>query len=115
MSQGNPINLYKYNLENIYKFQDIKSQRYDLLKKELDQFNNKFQKTKDVEIIKLTSKLYEKGFSGLDIMHILDNNHLNKKFSEEEKYDLLFTFQKVRSEFRNEKLFILFILNHLYL
>jgi hypothetical protein len=48
-------------------------------------------------------------------MYVLENNILNKKFSEEEKYELLFTFQKVRSEFRNEKLFILFILNHLYL
>jgi hypothetical protein len=112
---NSPINLYKYNLEYIYKFQDIKSQQNDLLKKELDQFNNKIQKTKDVEIIKLTTKLYEKGFSGLDIMYILENNLLNKKFSEEEKYKLLFTFQKVRSEFRNEKLFIFFILNHLYL
>ena len=89
--------------------------RIELLKKELDQFNNKMSKTQDVEIIKLTSKLYEKGFSGLDLIYILENNNLNKKFTEEKKYELLFTFQKVRSEFRNEKLFILFILNHLYL
>ena len=33
----------------------------------------------------------------------------------EKKYELLFAFNKVRKEFRNEKLLILFILNFIFL
>jgi len=110
-----PINLYKYNLENTYNFDDIKSQRIEWLKKELNNFNNKNSKTKEIDIVKITVKLYEKGYNGLDLINMIENNILNKKITEERKYELLFIFQKVRSEFRNEKLFILFILTHLFL
>jgi hypothetical protein len=33
----------------------------------------------------------------------------------EKKYELLFAFNKVRKEFRNEKILILFILNFIFL
>ena len=35
--------------------------------------------------------------------------------TDDKKYELLITFNKVRKEFRNEKLLILFILNFLFL
>ena len=41
--------------------------------------------------------------------------YLKNLLTEDKKYELLFTFQKVRSEFRNEKLYMLFILNFLFL
>ncbi len=37
------------------------------------------------------------------------------KITNEKKYELLITYNKVRKEFRNEKLLILFILNFLFL
>ena len=108
---GKYINLYKYNLEHVYKFDDIKKQRINWLKKELDSITD----TKKLEVTKLTIKLYEKGYNGLDFIFLLENDLLKNLLTEEKKYELLFTFQKVRSEFRNEKLYMLFILNFLFL
>jgi DNA polymerase III delta prime subunit len=105
-----PINLYKHNLQYTYQFDDIKKQRIDVLKKEVDTiFRNKAK----FDITKTTTKLYEKGYCGLDFIYILDNNLLKNIFTDEKKYELLFLFQKVRREFRNEKLYLLFILTHL--
>jgi DNA polymerase III delta prime subunit len=108
---GKYINLYKYNLEHVYKFDDIKKQRIIWLKKELDSITD----TKKLEVTKLTIKLYEKGYNGLDFIFLLENDLLKNLLTEDKKYELLFTFQKVRSEFRNEKLYMLFILNFLFL
>jgi hypothetical protein len=62
------------------------------------------------------TKLYEKGYSGIDIIHILENqNFLESIISTEKRYELLLCFNRVRKEFRNEKLLILFILNFIFL
>ena len=53
-------------------------------------------------------KLYEKGYSAMDIIDIIDNE---KSIQKENKYLYLIYFDKIRSEYRNEKLFMLVILN----
>jgi hypothetical protein len=64
----------------------------------------------------LCVKLYEKAYSGLDIMNLLENGKfLEEIMSIEKKYELLLAFHRVRKEFRNEKLLILFILNFIFL
>jgi len=105
MYNGNYINLYKYNIEDTYKFYDIKKQRIEWLKKELLEI-------KICDSTKLSMKLYEKGYSGLDLIYVLENDII--PFNEKKKFELLFIFQKVRSEIRNEKLFMLFILNFMF-
>ena len=68
------------------------------------------------DLINFSSKLYEKSYSALDIIELLEkNNLLIKKINNEKKYELLIAYNKVRKEFRNEKLLILFILNFLFL
>ena len=54
-----------------------------------------------------TEKIYEKGYAGLDIMKAIE---LTTKLDETQKYGLLMHFDKIRREFRNEKLFIFYIL-----
>jgi hypothetical protein len=79
----------------------------------LQKFLTKNKENLDHEkILNLSIKLYEKGYSGLDLIE-----YINKKqdISIVKKYELLFTFHKIRKEFRNEKLLILFILNFLFL
>ena len=56
---------------------------------------------------KFTNKLYEKGYSGLDIMDVIQKSI---KIESTKKYGLLMHFDKIRREFRNEKLLILYIL-----
>jgi hypothetical protein len=61
-------------------------------------------------------KLYEKSYSAVDIIELLETNKLTlHNMSNDRKYELLITFNKVRKEFRNEKLLILFILNFLFM
>jgi hypothetical protein len=109
-----PVNLYKYNLNEIFKMKDIKNQRLDSLKKELTKSVNK--KITIEELMLLCSKLYEKGYSALDILVLLESpKFLDTIINTEKRYELLICFNRVRREFRNEKLLILFILNFIFL
>jgi hypothetical protein len=91
------------------------------LKKELQKTfveNNKNLKT-DLRpnfLIELSEKLYERAYSGVDIIYLLENQtsqFLN--LSVDKKYELLFAFNKVKKEFRNDKLLLMFILNFLFI
>jgi DNA polymerase III delta prime subunit len=113
---GSIINLYKYNLEETFKLKDVKIQRTEWLKKELQKIIIK-TKVNHEDLINISTKLYEKGYSGMDLMQLLEKPGTFKlsNLTEEKRYELLFTFNKVRKEFRNEKLLILFILNFTFL
>ena len=53
-------------------------------------------------------KLYEKGYNGMDIIDLIENDiSINKK----NKYLYLIYFDKIRSEYRNEKLYMFVLLN----
>jgi GTPase SAR1 family protein len=114
LHNGKIINLYKYNLEQTFFLQDVKKTRTEWLKKELGK--SVLQTTTIQKLMTLCSKLYEKGYSGLDILNLLENtNFLETQINQERRYELLIAFNRVREEFRNEKLLILFILNFVYL
>jgi len=108
------INLYKYNSNETFKMMDIKTQRLEKLKKEIEKTFNKKIGLSDV--ILFCNKLYEKGYCALDILEILENDKFSLlKISDERKYELLLAFNKIRKEFRNEKMIMLFIFNFLFL
>jgi DNA polymerase III delta prime subunit len=108
------INLYQYNLNKIFKLTDVKQQKLEWLKKELIKSVNK--KTNLEDLMLLCTKLYEKAYSALDIINLLENtNFLESILSTEKRYELLICFNRVRKEFRNEKLLILFMLNFIFL
>ena len=111
---GEIINLYKYNLNEVYKLKDIKMQKIDSLKREILKSVNKKITLEDLMFF--CTKLYEKGYSALDILVLLENpKFLETTITQEKKYELLICFNRVRREFRNEKLLILFILNFIFL
>jgi hypothetical protein len=93
---------------------DIKTQRQDLLKKDILKSVSKNSTIK--ELMEFCSKIYEKGYSALDILTLLENpKFLEGVITEEKRYELLICFNRVRREFRNEKLLFLFILNFIFL
>ena len=111
---GAIVNLYKYNLNNVFNTKDVKTARLEVLKKELIKTVNK--KITLEELMAFCTKLYEKGYSGLDIIQLLENHKfLEATLSVEKRYEMLIAFNRVRKEFRNEKLLILFILNFVFL
>jgi len=60
------------------------------------------------KILDLSVLLYEQGYSALDI---IDYVHTYPNMIELQRYELLIMFDKVRKEFRNEKLLILYLLH----
>ena len=111
---GNIINLYKYNLDQIFQMKDVKMIRNEWLKKELIKISKKKQNIE--ELMKLCVKLYEKSYSGLDILDLLENpKFLDNIITNEKRYELLVCFNRVKKEFRNEKILMLFILNFVFL
>ena len=78
------------------------------LKKKLETKKN----VKDIQSVRtLTEILYEKAYNSIDIIKILENN----SFKKENKFLFLIYFDKIRSQFRDEKLLMLTILNLFFL
>ena len=67
---------------------------------------------KDIQsCINLTETLYEKSFNSIDIIKTLENS----SFKKQNKYLYLIYFDKIRSQFRDEKLLMITILNLFFL
>jgi DNA polymerase III delta prime subunit len=110
---GKIINLYKYNLEQTFKTNDIKNKHTDWLKTELEKVFTKGT-ISETTLLNFVIKLYEKAYSALDIIKMLEDGDI-KIEDTNKQYELLISFNKVRKEFRNEKLLLLFVLNFIYL
>jgi len=110
---GKIINLYKYNLEQTFKMDNVKTKRTEWLRDELEKTFVKSTIGENM-LLNFVSKLYEKAYSALDIIKMLEDGVI-KVADTNKQYELLIAFNKVRKEFRNEKLLILFVLNFIYL
>ena len=96
--------LHEYNKRNIISNDFLVKRRTWLKKKLLKKVNYKNIKNCN----DLVGKLYEKSYTGLDILDILEND---KTLEKKNKFLYLIYFDKIRSEYRNEKLFMFVILN----
>ena len=108
--KGNPINLYAYNIQETFKLSDIKMARNDWLKKEIKKIKPTMTQ---IEVQLLVTKLYEKAYNALDLIKMIENDSFH--LEQEKKYELLVAFDKIRKEFKNEKLLLLFIINFTFL
>ena len=95
------ISLHNYNLGEP-SYNKINYTKNDKLKKLID----KSLLTDNNKIILLANNLYEKGYSGLDIINYLEKT----KMSNKKKYMFLILIDKIKREIRNEKLLIFIIL-----
>ena len=111
---GQVVNLYKYKLNEVFKTNNLKTQRMDALKKEIIKSVDKHISIDNLMFF--CTKLYEKSYSAMDILFLLENpKFLEDTISLEKRYELLICFNRVKREFRNEKILILFILNFVFL
>ena len=78
------------------------------LKKQLTN-NNNYSNISKCYIFSI--KLYEKGYSALDIIDFIYKNYNENA----KKFSLLIFFDKIKKEFRNEVLLIMFIINITYM
>ena len=109
---SNLTNLYKYHIQQTYtKAVVMESKSRATLKKMMGAINSTEEPVAFPTITALATKLYDMGYSGLDL---IDYTERLTTLEPKRKYLLLMAFQKVKREFRNEKLFMTFILFFLF-
>lgn len=102
------VNLYKNNIERFFDVKKDNQKRIQYVKKQLDKCKSNMEKSNIYNnIIEIVNELYEKSYSGLDILNYIE------KYEKDEilKYKMLLLFYKIKKEFKNDKLFMLYILN----
>jgi GTPase SAR1 family protein len=112
--QGKKCNLHKYNVDKLFNTAAADKKMYTVLDKMLAPVRHLTATNALIhsQLVDLALKLYEKGHCGLDLIKYIEQD---KTLPELEKYQMLLVFNKIKKEFRNEKLFLLFILNFLVL
>jgi GTPase SAR1 family protein len=110
--EGKNINLYTHQVDETFSFmEDIQTKRVSFLKKTLKKYkNNALQMGEYETLIDLSSSLYEKSYSALDLIHLFEKTNI-VDMNEERRQECCFAFYKMRKEFRNEKLLILIVLH----
>lgn len=95
------INLH-FHKKNIYNTHAFYTKRYTWLCNELQKSKN----FKNISgCVKTTEKIYKNSYSALDVL-----SYIEKHYDDDNKYLYLVYFDKIRKEFRNEKLLIFCIL-----
>ena len=97
------INLHEYVLQTHFNTEGYKVNRMRMLRRCIEKINGENIK----QLISTSSNLYERGYSGLDIMDYIENNAAIPSL---QKYKLLLVFTKVKLDFKCEKLLIFFML-----
>jgi len=128
-SGKNTTNIHKLNIANLLDTKANDKLRIKYLENEF----HKLQEHITIDnIVKLVNKLYQKGYSGLDLMNYIEGmtmdmnkqseTHVNADTNADtnadfllRKYELLIHFHKVKAEFRNEKIFMTFILSFFFI
>ena len=105
-------NLHKYNNLSSFNTSVLSNNRLNSLRDYFEE--NNFCQMSALNICDFVSKMYEDGYSALDFIKLIDNDLLIE-ISVDRKYELLCIFEKIKSEFRNEKLLMFFIINFIYL
>jgi hypothetical protein len=115
--KGHKVNLHAYNIKKTFHMPTGETKMYKWFDTKLEPLKHKIntQENENIqeEIMDLTNNIYEKGYSGLDIMKYIEKH--NTDIEDMKKYQMLLVFNNCKKEFRNEKLFILFILNFMLL
>ena len=100
---GTQVNLHTHLLQKTFALDKLKQQRAEWLKKEVS-FDREYDHS---DLIEMADKLHERAYSSMDLLRWLEESDILP----DKKYEKLIAFQKVRHEFRNEKLLMLFMLH----
>lgn len=119
-------NLHTHYLNDVYTspFKEYDGKRNTYLKAAINNFIKKINTSQNeisqnVECVTPSSslnlqecmafiiKLYDKGYSSIDIMNFIEKS---KNIEELKRFEYLTVFQKIKREFRNEKILMLFFL-----
>ena len=100
-SSGKTTSLHQYHLEQTYGQPLINTTWFD-------SFPELKTSVSAVRLIDIVSEAYEEGVSCLDLIEwVKTSDHWN----ETEKYELIMEFQRIKSEYRSEKLLMFYLLD----
>ena len=102
-------NINTYHIKNTYSFKNTISDNF--LKKILNKLNT-IENINIHNLIPICIYVYENGYSAINLINYIEKNNISDEIK---KYKLLMIIDKIKSEFRNEKLLILFILNFIFI
>jgi DNA polymerase III delta prime subunit len=109
------INLYNENIAISYNNNNNDKKRV-WLKNKLILLSKNYNTISMIELMNLSNAIYENGYSGLNILELLEDiDFLKVTISLNKRYELLIHFHKIKKDFRNEKILILFLLNYIFL
>jgi replication factor C small subunit len=101
---GNPIYLAQRELENQYPIHELNSTKM----REIDRIMNEHSSLSYKEMAAIAKVMHEKALSSNDLIDWMKSQ---TKWSELEKANIGMYFMKVKSEFRSEKLLLLYMLD----
>lgn len=118
------INLHQYNIQKHFRFEDVENDTNQWINEnisrimlpECDERDRPLATSEDKPLdkhknmVKLATEFYEKGISCLDLIKWIENTN---RMSELKKCDVLMYFDKIKSEYRCEKLLLLCIFDYI--
>lgn len=114
---GKVINLHQYNIKNHFHFEDIEIETNEWISDKISVLllHNGNEKEdvldKHKHMVELATEFYEKGISCLDLIKWIENTN---RMNELNKCDVLMYFDKIKSEYRCEKLLLLCIFDYIH-
>jgi len=112
-SQNTTINLHQHTIQRKYLFNDLKKKRMNFLCEKMSACFDINNSITHKDLVKLVGDLYESGYSCLDIIEWIKQEC--SVFSEKEKSAIVLVFHKIKSEYRCEKMLMLYILDYSFL
>ena len=106
---GSPCSLHVYKKNGIVDEYDVGGQAYRWLKRHIGKRANYASLPKSAAF---AESLYERGYSAMNLLSVIENDsHIQAR----RKATLLVYFDKIRREFRTEKLLMLLMINFAYM
>lgn len=109
-SEPTAVNLHTYLADKVCNTNKILKSREHTLSEliKIGDIDSTATSKEYEQILDLAISLYEQGYCGLDIINFI---HTHPEMNDIRRYELLIMFDKVRKEFRNEKLLLFYFLH----
>ena len=114
MENGKIVNLHKYNLNKKFQFEELEKEKTEWFKQNFDPIIERKVSNKKINHEMLSTfscDAYEQGYSCLDLIEFIKTT---TAWSNVEISNIELCFHKVKSEFRCEKLLMLYMLDIIF-
>jgi len=110
--EGNTINLHQYSLNKKFHLEEYEQEKCAWINTKMAELNDMVE-VGHVDLLELSTEMYERGFSCLDLVNWLNTTDL-AKWTDLEKASILMHYQTRKSEFRCEKMLLFHLLDIMF-